>query len=139
MTSRSKQRKPKSEDKEKTPSSALRGVIYGRYSEGGNQTDQSLEGQVRECRKYAEDNNISIIGMYLDPHISGKDAENRPEFQRMIKDSDKKLFDVVIVWKTDRFARNRYDSARYKERLKRNGVSIRLLLNTSQIQQRVLF
>ena len=125
MTSRSKKKKPKSEEKEQMSSSALRGVIYGRYSEGGNQTDQSLEGQVRECRKYAEDNNISIVGMYLDPHISGKDAENRPEFQRMIKDSDKKLFDVVIVWKTDRFARNRYDSARYKERLKRNGVAIR--------------
>ena len=80
---------------------------------------------MRECRKYAEENCISIVREYLDPHISGKDAEKRPEFQRMIQDSDKRQFDVVIVWKTDRFARNRYDSARYKERLRRNGVSIR--------------
>ena len=42
----------------------------------------------------------------------------------MVKDSGKKLFDMVIVWKLDRFARNRYDSARYKAQLKRNGVKV---------------
>ena len=42
----------------------------------------------------------------------------------MIKDSDKKLFDIVLVWKLDRFARNRYDSARYKIQLKKNGVKL---------------
>lgn len=42
----------------------------------------------------------------------------------MIKDSDKKLFDIVLVWKLDRFARNRYDSARYKTQLKKNGVKL---------------
>lgn len=108
-----------------TSVSGLRGVIYARYSEGGNQTDQSIEGQLRECRKYADDNGITIVQEYLDPHISGKDAERRPAFQQMIADGDKHQFEVVIVWKTDRFARNRYDSARYKERLRRNGISIR--------------
>lgn len=129
MSSRSKKKRKNAESDVQVRlgelSVTLRGVIYARYSEGGRQTDQSLEGQVRECQKYAQDNNIIIVATYLDPHISGKDAENRPEFQRMIKDSSKNLFDVVIVWKTDRFARNRYDSARYKERLRRNGVSIR--------------
>ena len=47
-----------------------------------------------------------------------------PEFQNMIKDSGKKLFDMIIVWKLDRFARNRYDSARYKAQLKKNGVKV---------------
>lgn len=103
----------------------LRGVIYARYSNGGNQTDQSLEGQVRDCREYADTHNIRIVEEYLDAHISGKDAENRAEFQRMIADSNKGGFDVLIVWKTDRFARNRYDAARYKEHLKRNGVAVR--------------
>ena len=42
----------------------------------------------------------------------------------MIKDSGKRLFDIVIVWKLDRFARNRYDSARYKATLKKNGVKV---------------
>jgi DNA invertase Pin-like site-specific DNA recombinase len=55
---------------------------------------------------------------YIDRAISAK-TDNRPEFQQMIKDSDKKLFDIVLVWKLDRFARNRYDSARYKTQLKK--------------------
>ena len=42
----------------------------------------------------------------------------------MIKDSAKRLFDVIIVWKLDRFARNRYDSAHYKSILKKNGVRV---------------
>ena len=42
----------------------------------------------------------------------------------MIKDGNKKLFDMIIVWKLDRFARNRYDSARYKAQLKRNGIKV---------------
>lgn len=125
MTSSSKSPSPSCSAVDEIASPRLRGVIYARYSEGGNQTDQSLEGQVRECKKYAEDNNIDIIKEYLDPHISGKGAENRPAFQQMIRDSDRHLFDVVIVWKTDRFARNRYDSALYKDLLRRNGVSIR--------------
>lgn len=101
-----------------------RGVIYARYSQGSGQTDQSLEGQLRDCRKYAIEHGILVVEEYLDPHISGKEAEKRPEFQRMIRDSDRHQFQVVIVWKTDRFARSRYDSARYKERLKRNGVTV---------------
>ncbi len=44
----------------------------------------------------------------------------------MIKDSNKNLFDTVIVWKLDRFVRNRYDSARHKATLKKNGVSVEL-------------
>ena len=51
-------------------------------------------------------------------------TDDRPEFQRMIRDSAKGLFDVVLVWKLDRFARNRYDSARYKHILKKNGVKV---------------
>ena len=49
---------------------------------------------------------------------------HRPQFQQMIKDSERGIFDVIIVWKLDRFARNRYDSARYKTQLKRNGVKL---------------
>ena len=60
---------------------------------------------------------------YIDRAYSAK-TDNRPEFQNMIKDSGKRLFDIVIVWKLDRFARNRYDSARYKAQLKKNGVKV---------------
>ena len=42
----------------------------------------------------------------------------------MIKDSEKRLFDIVLVWKLDRFARNRYDSAHYEYQLERNHVKL---------------
>ena len=64
-----------------------------------------------------------MFGTYIDRAFSAK-TDNRPEFQRMIKDSYRKLFDTVLVWKLDRFARNRYDSAYYKNILKKNGVKV---------------
>ena len=97
-------------------------VIYARYS-SDDQREESIEGQIRECTAYAEKNGITIVKHYIDRAISAK-TDNRPEFQQMIKDSDKKLFDIVLVWKLDRFARNRYDSARYKTQLKKNGVKL---------------
>ena len=97
-------------------------VIYARYS-SDNQREESIEGQIRECTSYAEKNDITIVKHYIDRAISAK-TDNRPQFQQMIKDSDKKLYDIVLVWKLDRFARNRYDSARYKTQLKKNGVKL---------------
>ena len=79
-------------------------VIYARYS-SDNQREESIEGQIRECTAYAEKNDITIVKHYIDRAISAK-TDNRPQFQQMIKDSDKKLFDIVLVWKLDRFARN---------------------------------
>ena len=97
-------------------------VIYARYS-SDNQREESIEGQIRECTAYAEKNGITVIKHYIDRAFSAK-TDNRPEFQQMIKDSSKKLFDVVLVWKFDRFARNRFDSANYKMILKKNGVHL---------------
>ncbi|MEL7658535.1 MAG: recombinase family protein, partial [Bacillota bacterium] len=107
----------------------MNGVIYARYS-SDNQREESIEGQLRECQEYADKQGITIFGTYVDRAYSAK-TDNRPEFQRMIKDSGKHLFDVVIVWKLDRFARNRYDSAHYKNTLRKNGV--RLLSAKEQI------
>ncbi len=100
----------------------MRGVIYARYS-SDNQREESIEGQIRENTAFADKNGIEIVGTYIDRAYSAK-TDNRPEFQRMIKDSAKKNFDVVIVWKLDRFSRNRYDSAKYKLMLKKNGVRV---------------
>ena len=97
-------------------------VIYARYS-SDNQREESIDGQLRECREYAERNNITIIANYIDRALSARTAD-RPEFQCMIKDSEKRLFDTVLVWKLDRFSRDRYDSAHYKRILKKNGVSV---------------
>ncbi len=100
----------------------MKAVIYARYS-SDSQREESIEGQIRECTAFAEKNGITILRHYIDRAYSAK-TDNRPDFQEMIKDSGKKLFDMVIVWKLDRFARNRYDSARYKAQLKRNGVKV---------------
>ena len=100
----------------------MNAVIYARYS-SDNQREESIEGQVRECREYAEKNGMDIIGVYTDRAFSAK-TDNRPEFQQLIKDSANKSFEVVLVWKLDRFARNRYDSAKYKYVLKKNGVRV---------------
>lgn len=100
----------------------MTGIIYARYS-SDNQREESIEGQLRECQEFAKKNDITILGTYIDRALSAK-TDNRPDFQRMIKDSEKNMFDVVIVWKLDRFARNRYDSAHYKSILKRNGVKV---------------
>ena len=97
-------------------------VIYARYS-SNNQREESIEGQIRECREFAEKNNLQIVDEYIDRAISGK-TDNRPAFQRLIKDSSKGKFDVVIMYTLDRFARNRYDSAIYKAKLKKNGVRL---------------
>lgn len=102
----------------------MRGVIYARYSPGPHQTDQSIEGQVADCTSFAAENDISIVEIYADRHISGKSIDGRDEFQRMIRDARKKLFDCVIVWKVDRFGRNRQDIALYKLELKRAGVKL---------------
>lgn len=100
----------------------MKAVIYARYS-SDNQREESIEGQIRECTAFAQKNGITILRTYIDRAFSAK-TDNRPEFQHMIKDSSKKLFDMIIVWKLDRFARNRYDSARYKAQLKKNGIKV---------------
>ena len=88
-----------------------------------NQREESIEGQIRECTAYAEKNGITVVKHYIDRALSAK-TDNRPDFQQMIKDSEKRLFDIVLVWKLDRFARNRYDSAHYEYQLERNHVKL---------------
>ena len=100
----------------------VKAVIYARYSSSG-QREESIEGQIRECREYAERNGIAIVGEYIDKALTGR-TDKRPDFQRMMKDSEKQAFNMVICWKTDRFARNRYDAAMYKAKLKKNGVAL---------------
>lgn len=98
-------------------------IIYSRYSSAG-QNDQSIDGQIDACMKYAAQRGFRVVGQYIDRALSGTHADSRPEFQRMIRDSKKGAFKYVLVWKLDRFARNRYDSAIYKNELKKHGVKV---------------
>ena len=100
----------------------MTGVIYARYS-SDNQREESIEGQLRECQAFAKKNDITLLEPYIDRALSAK-TDNRPNFLKMIKDSAAKKFDVVIVWKLDRFSRNRFDSAHYKNILRKNGIRV---------------
>ena len=98
------------QNKKKDPASdRIPAVIYARYSSSG-QRDESIEGQIRECSEWAERHGFVIIEHYTDKALTGR-TDKRPGFQKMIADSEKQAFQAVICWKTDRFARNRYDAA----------------------------
>lgn len=97
-------------------------VIYARYS-SDSQTEQSIEGQLRVCEEYAQKNNILILNTYIDRAMTGTN-DNRPDFQRMIKDSSRKEWNFILVYKLDRFSRNKYESAIHKKTLKDNGVKV---------------
>ena len=97
-------------------------VIYARFS-SHSQNEQSIEGQLKVCYEYAKSHNYTVVGEYIDRAQSGK-FDNRTNFQKMIADSDKHTFEGVLVYQLDRFSRNRYDSAIYKTKLKKNGVRV---------------
>ncbi len=97
-------------------------VIYARYS-SERQTEQSIEGQLKVCHEFADRNGFSVVHEYIDRAMTGK-TDGRPQFQKMIQDSDKKQFQGVLVYQLDRFSRNRYDSAVYKRALRKNGVKV---------------
>ena len=100
----------------------MNAVIYARYS-SDNQREESIEGQLRECKEYADQNGITVVRTYIDRALSAK-TDSRPQFQQMIHDSATHTFEAVLVWKLDRFSRNRYDSAHYKRILKNNRVHV---------------
>ena len=97
-------------------------VIYARYS-CENQTEQSIEGQLRVCEEYAKNKDILILNTYIDRAMTGTN-DNRPDFQRMLKDSQKREWNYVIVYKLDRFSRNKYEMAMHKKTLKDYGVKL---------------
>ena len=102
--------------------SKKRAVIYARFS-SHNQTEQSIEGQIRNISEYAVKENYSIIGTYIDRTMT-ETNDNRTDFQQMISDSHRREFDYGIVYKLNRFSRNRCDSAINKKILRNNGVKV---------------
>ena len=97
-------------------------VAYLRYS-SDKQTEQSIEGQRHVCQEYAQRNNILITHYYIDRAMSGK-TDNRTEFQQMMKDSAKQAWDMVLVYKLDRFSRDKFEMAIHRKTLKDNGIKL---------------
>lgn len=97
-------------------------IAYYRYS-SDRQNEQSIEGQMRCCHEFAEREDITIVSEYVDRAVSAT-SDHRPQFQKMINDCKTLDIDYVIVYKLDRFARNRYDSCIYKAKLKQRGIRL---------------
>lgn len=99
-------------------------VLYARYS-STNQREESIDAQLRAMREHCKNEDIEIIAEFTDEAVSGK-SDNRENFQRMIKQLLKGHLqaDFVLVHKFNRFARNKYDSALYKKKLKDIGVKV---------------
>lgn len=102
----------------------MKAVIYARYSAGPNQTVQSIEGQLRVCKDYIEENGWTYAGYYADKHISGR-TDQRPQFQAMINAAEKHEFDVLVVYSSDRFSRDKFHSVSYKHKLKELGIKVK--------------
>ena len=101
-------------------------ALYARVSSQQQaENDLSISGQLKALRKHAEKNGWTIYKEYIDEAESALSA-NRPAFQEMIATAKKKNppFEIILIWKFSRFARNREDAVIYKSLLRKNGVSV---------------
>lgn len=113
---------------EEKPIGEVFAVVYARYS-SHSQGEQSIEGQLSEAYKYAASHGYTIIHEYIDRAKSGR-TDSRDEFQHMLKDTAKKQFSVIILWKVDRFGRNREEIAVNKMKCRKNGVRVEYVAET---------
>lgn len=97
-------------------------AIYARYSSHA-QNDASIEQQVDECRAYAAAHGLRVVAVYADRALSGR-SDRRPEFQRMMRAAEKRDFEVVIAYKSNRISRSVYDALRYEKKLNDAGVKL---------------
>lgn len=104
----------------------IRAVAYPRYS-SDNQREESIDAQLSAIQEYCNRKGYVLVGSYPDEAKTAT-TDQRPNFQRLMRDCQRGLFDVVIVHKFDRFARDRYDSAFYKRHLKQHGVKLESVL-----------
>lgn len=100
----------------------VKAVVYARFS-SDNQRDESIDAQIRAIEEYAKKNKISIEKVFTDRAKSAT-SDKRPEFQKMIKYCESGTVQMVLVHKLDRFSRDKYDSAVYKNKLRANGARV---------------
>lgn len=97
-------------------------ALYARFS-SDNQRTESIDAQIRAMTEYCRQQHWQIVATYTDEAKSAT-TDNRPQFQQLINDSFKGIFDIILVHKLDRFSRNRYDSAIYRKKLEKNNVRL---------------
>lgn len=102
----------------------MNAAIYARYSSHA-QREESIDQQVEVCRAWCASQGHDVVAVYADEHRSGRSTEGRENFLRMVEDAKNHAYDLVVVYKLDRFARDRYDAAIYRKRLRDAGVEVR--------------
>jgi predicted site-specific integrase-resolvase len=110
------------ENQEQQEEKNMNAVIFARYSSEA-QNEESIDAQIRVCMEYAKRNGMTVIRSYIDRAMTGRN-DRRPQFQEMIKATAQKNFQVILIWKFDRFARDRYDASVNKHIAKKNGVKV---------------
>ena len=103
----------------------MKAVIYARFS-SDRQDEASIDAQVRACREYAAQKGYTVLDVYADEAISGKDSKtaSRKAYQKMLRDADKRLFDFILVHKYDRVARSLSEHVTLEKRLKDKRVEL---------------
>ncbi len=103
----------------------MKAVIYARVSSDNQDVDLSISAQLRALRDYAIKHDYEVVREFVDEAESGRTAD-RPNFKEMISLSRMKHppFEVVLVWKLNRFARSRVDSVTYKALLRSKGIKV---------------
>lgn len=100
----------------------MKTALYMRMST--DKQENSIASQKEVLERYAKMHHMKIVHEYVDEGISGRAAEKRPAFMQMIEDSDKDMFEAVLVYDSSRFARNLEESIVYKSALKKNNVEL---------------
>lgn len=103
---------------------ALRAAVYIRYSSENQRDGYSVEYQLDECKKYIKEQGYEFINAYIDEAVSGKSTNNRDAFFSLLSDVKNGLYDVVIVYKYSRFARNLMEATLYRQQIEKNGAKL---------------
>ena len=105
-------------------SKQLRCCIYARVStEEQAERDLSIPFQLERCKYHAQGNGWEVVKEFVDAGESAR-TDKRPEFQEMITAARNREFDVILVHKLDRFARNDYDFVVYEKELEELGIAL---------------
>lgn len=102
----------------------MNAAIYARYSSHA-QREESIDQQVDVCRAWCASQGHDVVAVYADEHRSGRSTDGRENFLRMVDDAKRGEWQLVVVYKLDRFARDRYDAAIYRKRLRDAHVEVR--------------
>ena len=101
-----------------------RAAVYIRYSSENQRDGYSVEYQLDECKKYIKEHGFSFEKAYIDEAVSGKSTNNRDAFFSLLSDVKNGLYDVVIVYKYSRFARNLMEATLYRQQIEKHGAKL---------------